>query len=235
MYQDKDAYLQLWKLTKMATNYGLKISKKIITDLLKKLANGKRITEEGKKAIKELTKEDKLLSMAKIKQKDLKDFKKQCKELGVTFVTMKDSRSDTVTVFFKEEDRAKLERVIDKMEEIANKKDAIEEKRIYDLMSKLNFKKIDENVYSQEQVMSAEQIASMKKELDRKGVKSDVTVTEVIDENRYKTEFRVSSKDKEKVKKPLSQLINDAIEKSKEKANELKEKVIEKAKEVMER
>ena len=235
MYQDKDIYLQLLKITKMAANYGLKTNQKIIIDLLKKLANGKSVTEEGRKAIKELIKEEKPLSTTKIKQKDLKEFKKQCKEMGVTFVTMKDSRSDTVTIFFKEEERAKLEKIIDKMEEIANKKDEIEEKRIYDLMTNLNFKQVDKDVYAQEQVMSSEQITSMKKELERNGVKSDVVITEIIDEDRYRVEFRVASKDKEKVKKPLSQLIEEAVKNSKEKIEEVKEKTKQKVKEAFER
>ena len=227
MYQDKEAYLQLWKLTKMAVNYGLKLRKNTVMELLKTLAKSGNTTKEGKKAIEELTKEDKSLSMIKIKQKELTEFKKQCKEMGVTFVTMKDSRSDTMTVFFKEEERAKLEKIIDKMEEIANKKDEIEEKRIYDIMTNLNFKQIDKNVYQQEQIMSAEQVTSMKGELEKKGIKSDVVVTEVIDDNRYKVEFRVSTKEKEKVKKSLSELINDAVEKVKnlEPIERIREKV----------
>ncbi len=233
MYQDKDIYLQLWKLTKMVSDHGLKLGKNTVQKLLKTLAEGNNVTKEGKEAIKELTKEDKPLSMTKIKQKDLKEFKKQCKKLGVSFVTMKDSRSDTLTVFFKEEERAKLEKIIDKMEEIANKKDEIEEKKIFDLMTNLNFKQIDKNVYAQEQVMSAEQVASMKQELEKKNIKSDVVVTEVIDDNRYRVEFRVAPKDKEKVKKPLSQLIDNAIEKSK--VAEIGEKVKEKVRGVMER
>ncbi len=233
MYQDKDAYLQLWQLTKMVSKYGLQLRKNTTMDLLKELTKRKNVTKQGKAAIEKLVKDDKPLSMTKIKKEDMGKFKEQAKKLGLTFVSMKDTISDKVTVLFKEKEKEKVAVMVDKMEERANKKDEKEEKMIYDLMTNLNFRKVDDNVYKQQQIMSAEQVASMKQELEKKGVKSDVVVTEVIDDHRYRVEFRVAPKDKEKVKKPLSQLIDNAIEKSK--TAEIGEKVKEKVRGVMER
>ena len=121
------------------------------------------------------------------------------------------------------------------MEEVANKLDEKQEKEAYDIMKNLDFREVGENVYRQNEIMTAEQIVSMKEELEKKGIKSEVVINKVTDDNKYEVDFKISMKDKEKVKKPLDLLIDKAVSKSKEKALEMKDKVREKVRGEMER
>ena len=129
----------------------------------------------------------------------------------------------------------KVAAIVDKMEEVANKLDEKQEKEAYDIMKNLDFREVGENVYRQNEIMTAEQVVSMKEELEKKGVKSEVVINKVLDDNKYEVDFKISMKDKEKVKKPLDLLIDKAVSKSKEKALEMKDKVREKVRGEMER
>ena len=52
------------------------------------------------------------------------------------------------------------------MEEVANKLDEKQEKEAYDIMKNLDFREVGENVYRQNEIMTAEQIVSRMEELE---------------------------------------------------------------------
>jgi uncharacterized protein (DUF885 family) len=193
------------------------------------------INREGKNALNFLTNSKDDLSTLTIKKDQLQAYKEKFKVQGITFASIGDKRSDYVKILFKTKQEEKVAAIVDKMEEVANKLDEKQEKEVYDIMKNLDFREVGENVYRQNEIMTAEQIVSMKEELEKKGIKSEVVINKVLDDNKYEVDFKISMKDKEKVKKPLDLLIDKAVSKSKEKALEVKERVREKVRGEMER
>ena len=244
MYQDRQVIDEIYKrmpLDRMLLKLlgkGLKLGgalaiKALMSAVHKTPDNG--INREGKNALNFLTNSKDDLSTLTIKKDQLQAYKEKFKEQGITFASIGDKRSDYVKILFKTKQEEKVAAIVDKMEEIANKLDEKQEKEAYDIMKNLDFREIGENVYRQNEIMTAEQVVSMKEELEKKGIKSEVVINKVLDDNKYEVDFKISMKDKEKVKKPLDLLIDKAVSKSKEKALEMKDKVREKVKGEMER
>ena len=244
MYQDRQVIDEIYKRIPLdrillkQLGRGLKLGgklaiKALISVMHKTPDNG--INREGKNALNFLTNSKDDLSTLTIRKDQLQAYKEKFKEQGITFASIGDKRSDYVKILFKTKQEEKVAAIVDKMEEIANKLDEKQEKEAYDIMKNLDFREIGENVYRQNEIMTAEQIVSMKEELEKKGIKSEVVINKVLDDNKYEVDFKISMKDKEKVKKPLDLLIDKAVSKSKEKALEMKDKVREKVKGEMER
>ena len=244
MYQDRQVIDEIYKripLDRMLLKLlgkGLKLGgalaiKALMSAINKTPDNG--INREGKNALDYLAKSKDDLSTLTIKKDQLQTYKEKFKEQGITFASIGDKRSDYVKILFKTKQEEKVAAIVDKMEEVANKLDEKQEKEAYDIMKNLDFREVGENVYRQNEIMTAEQIVSMKEELEKKGIKSEVVINKVLDDNKYEVDFKISMKDKEKVKKPLDLLIDKAVSKSKEKALEMKDKVREKVRGEMER
>lgn len=244
MYQDRQVIDEIYKRIPLdrillkQLGKGLKLGgklaiKALISAVHKTPDNG--INREGKNALNFLTNSKDDLSTLTIRKDQLQAYKEKFKEQGITFASIGDKRSDYVKILFKTKQEEKVAAIVDKMEEVANKLDEKQEKEAYDIMKNLDFREVGENVYRQNEIMTAEQIASMKEELEKKGIKSDVVINKVLDDNKYEVDFKISMKDKEKVKKPLDLLIDKAVSKSKEKALEMKDKVREKVRGEMER
>ena len=244
MYQDSQVISEIYKRIPLdrillkQLGKGLKLGgalaiKALMSAINKTPDNG--INREGKNALNFLTNSKDDLSTLTIKKDQLQAYKEKFKEQGITFASIGDKRSDYVKILFKTKQEEKVAAIVDKMEEVANKLDEKQEKEAYDIMKNLDFREVGENVYRQNEIMTAEQIVSMKEELEKKGIKSDVVINKVLDDNKYEVDFKISMKDKEKVKKPLDLLIDKAVSKSKEKALEMKDKVREKVRGEMER
>ena len=244
MYQDRQVIDEIYKRIPLdrillkQLGKGLKLGgrlaiKALISAIRKTPDNG--INREGKNALNFLTNSKDDLSTLTIRKDQLQAYKERFKEQGITFASIGDKRSDYVKILFKTKQEEKVAAIVDKMEEIANKLDEKQEKEAYDIMKNLDFREVGENVYRQNEIMTAEQIVSMKEELEKKGIKSEVVINKVLDDNKYEVDFKISMKDKEKVKKPLDLLIDKAVSKSKEKALEMKDKVREKVRGEMER
>lgn len=244
MYQDNQVISEIYKRIPLdrillkQLGKGLKLGgalaiKALMSAISKTPDNG--INREGKNALNFLTNSKDDLSTLTIKKDQLQAYKEKFKEQGITFASIGDKRSDYVKILFKTKQEEKVAAIVDKMEEVANKLDEKQEKEAYDIMKNLDFREVGENVYRQNEIMTAEQVVSMKEELEKKGIKSEVVINKVLDDNKYEVDFKISMKDKEKVKKPLDLLIDKAVSKSKEKALETKERVREKVKGVMER
>ena len=244
MYQDRQVIdeiykrIPLYRILLKQLGKGLKLggrlaTKALISAIHKTPDNG--INREGKNALNFLTNSKDDLSTLTIRKDQLQAYKEKFKEQGITFASIGDKRSDYVKILFKTKQEEKVAAIVDEMEEVANKLDEKQEKEAYDIMKNLDFREVGENVYRQNEIMTAEQIVSMKEELERKGIKSEVVIYKVLDDNKYEVDFKISMKDKEKVKKPLDLLIDKAVSKSKEKALEMKDKVREKVRGEMER
>ena len=244
MYQDNQVISEIYKRIPLdrillkQLGKGLKLGgrlaiKALISAVSKTPDNG--INREGKNALDFLTKSKDDLSTLTIRKDQLQAYKEKFKEQGITFASIGDKRSDYVKILFKTKQEEKVAATVDKMEEVANKLDEKQEKEAYDIMKNLDFREVGENVYRQNEIMTAEQVVSMKEELEKKGIKSEVVINKVLDDNKYEVDFKISMKDKEKVKKPLDLLIDKAVSKSKEKALEMKDKVREKVRGEMER
>ena len=244
MYQDNQVISEIYKRIPLdrillkQLGKGLKLGgalaiKALMSAVHKTPDNG--INREGKNALNFLTNSKDDLSTLTIKKDQLQAYKEKFKEKGITFASVGDKRSDYVKILFKTKQEEKVAAIVDKMEEVANKLDEKQEKEAYDIMKNLDFREVGENVYRQNEIMTAEQIVSMKEELEKKGIKSEVVINKVLDDNKYEVDFKISMKDKEKVKKPLDLLIDKAVSKSKEKALEMKDKVREKVRVEMER
>ena len=244
MYQDRQVVDEIYKRIPLdrillkQLGKGLKLGgrlaiKALISAMHKTSDNG--INREGKNALNFLTNSKDDLSTLTIRKEQLQTYKEKFKEQGITFASIGDKRSDYVKILFKTKQEEKVAAIVDKMEEVANKLDEKQEKEAYNIMKNLDFREVGENVYRQNETMTAEQIVSMKEELEKKGVKSEVVINKVTDDNKYEVDFKISMKDKEKVKKPLDLLIDKAVSKSKEKALEMKDKVREKMRGEMER
>ena len=244
MYQDRQVIDEIYKRIPLdrillkQLGKGLKLGgrlaiKSLISAVHKTPDNG--INREGKNALNFLTNSKDDLSTLTIRKDQLQAYKEKFKEQGITFASIGDKRSDHVKILFKTKQEEKVAAIVDKMEEVANKLDEKQEKEAYDIMKNLDFREIGENVYRQNEIMTAEQVVSMKEELEKKGIKSEIVINKVLDDNKYEVDFKISMKDKEKVKKPLDLLIDKAVSKSKEKALEMKDKVREKVKGEMER
>ena len=244
MYQDRQVIDEIYKRIPLdrillkQLGRGLKLGgklaiKALISVIHKTPDNG--INREGKNALNFLTNSKDDLSTLTIRKDQLQAYKEKFKEQGITFASIGDKRSDYVKILFKTKQEEKVAAIVDKMEEVANKLDEKQEKEAYDIMKNLDFREVGENVYRQNEIMTAEQIVSMKEELEKKGIKSEVVINKVLDDNKYEVDFKISMKDKEKVKKPLDLLIDKAVSKSKEKALEMKDKVREKVRGEMER
>ena len=244
MYQDRQVIDEIYKRIPLdrillkQLGKGLKLGgalaiKALMSAVHKTPDNG--INREGKNALNFLTNSKDDLSTLTIKKDQLQAYKEKFKEQGITFASIGDKRSDYVKILFKTKQEEKVAAIVDKMEDVANELDEKQEKEAYDIMKNLDFREVGENVYRQKRVMTAEQIVSMKEELEKKSIKSEVVINKVLDDNKYEVDFKISMKDKEKVKKPLDLLIDKAVSKSKEKALETKERIREKVKGVMER
>ena len=244
MYQDRQVIDEIYKRIPLdrillkQLGRGLKLGgklaiKALISVMHKTPDNG--INREGKNALNFLTNSKDDLSTLTIRKDQLQAYKEKFKEQGITFASIGDKRSDYVKILFKTKQEEKVAAIVDKMEEVANKLDEKQEKEAYDIMKNLDFREVGENVYRQNEIMTAEQVVSMKEELEKKGIKSEVVINKVLDDNKYEVDFKISMKDKEKVKKPLDLLIDKAVSKSKEKALEMKDKVREKVRGEMER
>ena len=244
MYQDRQVIDEIYKripLDRMLLKLlgkGLKLGgalaiKALMSAINKTPDNG--INREGKNALDYLAKSKDDLSTLTIKKDQLQAYKEKFKEQGITFASIGYKRSDYVKILFKTKQEEKVAAIVDKMEEVANKLDEKQEKEAYDIMKNLDFREVGENIYRQNEIMTAEQVVSMKEELEKKGIKSEVVINKVLDDNKYEVDFKISMKDKEKVKKPLDLLIDKAVSKSKEKALEMKDKVREKVRGEMER
>ena len=244
MYQDRQVIDEIYKRIPLdrillkQLGKGLKLGgalaiKALMSAINKTPDNG--INREGKNALNFLTNSKDDLSTLTIRKDQLQAYKEKFKEQGITFASIGDKRSDYVKILFKTKQEEKVAAIVDKMEEVANKLDEKQEKEAYVIMKNLDFREVGENVYRQNEIMTAEQIVSMKEELEKKGIKSEVVINKVLDDNKYEVDFKISMKDKEKVKKPLDLLIDKAVSKSKEKALEMKDKVREKVRGEMER
>jgi hypothetical protein len=236
MYQDRQVIDEIYKripldrillkLLGKGVKLGGKLAVKALLSTIRKIPDSKA-NREGKKALDFLAKSKEDLSTLTIRKDQLQAYKEKFKEYGITFVSIGDKRSDFVKMLFKTKQEEKVATIVDKMEEIANKLDEKQEKQVYDIMKNLDFKEVGENIYRQKRVMTAEQIVSMKKELEKKGVKSEVVVNKVTDDNKYEVDFKISYKEREKIKESLTSLIDKAVEKSKEQAKKIIEKIKE--------
>ena len=225
MYQDRQVIDEIYKripldrILMKQLGKGLKLGgalaiKALMSAINKTPDNG--INREGKNALNFLTNSKDDLSTLTIRKDQLQAYKEKFKEQGITFASIGDKRSDYVKILFKTKQEEKVAAIVDKMEEVANKLDEKQEKEAYDIMKNLDFREVGENVYRQNEIMTAEQIVSMKEELEKKGIKSEVVINKVLDDNKYEVDFKISMKDKEKVKKPLDLLIEKAIKNNKD-------------------
>ena len=247
MYQDRQVIDEIYKRIPLdrillkQLGKGLKLGgrlaiKSLMSAMQRKAEKGdKGISMEGREALSFLAKSRDDILTKTIRKDQLQLYKEMFKERGITFASISYDDNEYAKILFKAKQEEKVAAIVDKMEEVANKLDEKQEKEAYDIMKNLDFREVGENVYRQNEIMTAEQIVSMKEELEKKGIKSDVVINKVLDDNKYEVDFKISMKDKEKVKKPLDLLIDKAVSKSKEKALEMKDKVREKVRGEMER
>ena len=242
MYDNKDAANLIVNL---GVRLGGELAKQTLLLTLKAIEHHKQNKQyqKGMVKLKTLLKSNESLGVLNINKDSLADFKKACKRSHIQFGSI--SNGEKVKVFYKvsqaemvkdvltdilEKEKANKVDRIEEMQEFksnenenraANIKDNEDEMKAFETIeNKLDFETIDDENYrfSKENV-SNEEATKFKEELEKKGVKTDIVVTAVNDNNTFNVIYRINKKDKDKAKELFEE--KPAKEKNEERLNDL--------------
>ena len=140
-----------------------------------------------------------------------------------------DTEKDVLTDILEKEKANKVDR-IEEMQEfksnenenrVANIKDDEDERKAFETIeNKLDFETIDdENYRFNKENVSNEEATKFKEELEAKGIKTDLVVTAVNNDNTFNVVYRVNKKDKDKAKELFEE--KPVKEKNEERLNDL--------------
>ena len=229
-------------IVNLGVKLGGELAKQTLLLTLKAIEHHKQ-NQRGLVKLKTLLRSNESLGVININKDSLADFKKACKRSHIQFGSI--SNGDKVKVFYKvsqaemvkdvltdilEKEKANKVDRIEEMQEfksnenenrVANIKDDKDERKAFETIeNKLDFETIDDENYrfSKENV-SNEEATKFKEELEKKGVKTDLVVTAVNNDNTFNVIYRINKKDKDKAKELFEE--KPVKEKNEERLNEL--------------
>ena len=230
-------------IVNLGVKLGGELAKQTLLLTLKAIEHHKQ-NQRGLVKLKTLLRSNESLGVININKNSLAEFKKACKRSHIQFGSI--SNGEKIKVFYKVSQAEMIKDVltdilekekankVDRIEEVnefksnenenrvANKEDDIAEKNAYKTIEeKLDFETIDDPNYRyNKENVTNEEATKFKEELEAKGIKTDIVVTGVNEDNTFNVIYRVNKKDKDKVKelfeeKPVKK------EKNEERLNEL--------------
>ena len=229
-------------IVNLGVKLGGELAKQTLLLTLKAIEHHKQ-NQRGLVKLKTLLRSNESLGVININKDSLADFKKACRKSHIQFGSI--SNGDKVKVFYKvsqaemvkdvltdilEKEKANKVDRIGEMQEfksnenenrVANIKDNEDEIKAFETIeNKLDFETIDDENYrfSKENV-SNEEATKFKEELEAKGIKTDLVVTAVNEDNTFNVVYRVNKRDKDKAKELFEE--KPVKEKNEERLNEL--------------
>ena len=229
-------------IVNLGVKLGGELAKQTLLLTLKAMESHKQ-NQKGLVKLKTLLRSNESIGVININKDSLADFKKACKKSHIQFGSI--SNGDKVKVFYKvsqaemvkdvltdilEKEKANKVDRIEEMHEfksnenenrVANIKDNEDERKAFETIeNKLDFETIDdENYRFNKENVSNEEATKFKEELEAKGIKTDIVVTAVNNDNTFNVIYRVNKKDKEKAKELFEE--KPMKEKNEERLNDL--------------
>ena len=223
MYNNQDA---VNLLVNMGVRLGGELAKQTLLLALKAIEHHKQ-NQKGLVKLKTLLRSNENLGVININKDNLADFKKACRKSHIQFGSI--SNGDKVKVFYKvsqaeivkdvltdilEKEKAnKIDQIAennakkenDNNSHIANIEDNKAETKAYETIEKkLDFETInDENYRFSKESVSNEEATKFKEELEAKGIKTDIVITAVNEDNTFNIAYKVNKKDKDKTEEIL--------------------------------
>ena len=229
-------------IVNLGVKLGGELAKQTLLLTLKAIENHKQ-NQKGLVKLKTLLRSNESIGVININKDSLADFKKACKKSHIQFGSI--SNGDKVKVFYKvsqdemvkdvltdilEKEKAnKVDEISEKNTStetnnnnaVANKIDDIAESNAYKTIEeRLDFETInDDNYRFNKENLSNEEATKFKEELEAKGIKTDIVVTAVNEDNTFNVIYRVNKKDKDKAKELFEE--KPVKEKNEERLNDL--------------
>lgn len=232
-------------IVNLGVKLGGELAKQTLLLTLKAIEHHKQNKQysKGMVKLKTLLKSNESLGVININKDSLADFKKACKRSHIQFGSI--SNGEKVKIFYKVSQAEMVKDVLtdilekekaNKVDEIsekntstetnnnnavANKIDDIAESNAYKTIEeRLDFETInDENYRFSKENVTNEEATNFKEELEKKGVKTDLVVTAVNEDNTFNVAYKVNKKDKEKAEELFEE--KPMKEKNEERLNEL--------------
>lgn len=228
----------------MGVRLGGELAKQTLLLTLKAIEHHKA-NQKGLVKLKSLLRSNESLGVININKDSLKDFKKACSKSHIQFGSI--ANGDKVKVFYKVSQAEMVKDVLtdilekekaNKVDEIAennsaaetnnnnlvaNKQDEVDESNAYKTIEeKLDFETInDPNYRYNKENVTNEEATKFKEELEAKGIKTDIVITGVNEDNTFNVAYKINKKDKDK----LQDIIEEKpVEKGKERLDNLIEK-----------
>lgn len=200
-------------------NSGFKLGGTLAKETLLIVLEKVKETQENKvglTSVKKLLKSKDELNVVNLGKEHLDFFKSEAKRLGVGFASIGDKEADSVKIIYKTKDVNLIKNI---MHDILDKtkaestKEEINDKGLFNLLSKIDFKEHDENAYRHEvSNIDKNKALAIKDLLFLKGINNDAVVKNVQDNGKLTLDYKVNEADKEKA--------IDIIDKNKDKTIE---------------
>lgn len=200
-------------------NSGFKLGGTLAKETLLIVLEKVKETKENKiglTSVKKLLKSKDELSVVNLGKEHLDFFKREAKRLGVGFASVGDKEADSVKIIYKTKDVNIIKNI---MQDILAKakaesvKEEINDKGLFNLLNKIDFKEHDEKAYRHEvSNIDKNKALAIKDLLLLKGINNDAVVKNVQDNGKLTLDYKVNEADKEKA--------IDIIDKNKDKTIE---------------
>lgn len=191
------------------------LAKETLLIVLEKVKETKE-NKVGLTSVKKLLKSKDELSVVNLGKEHLDFFKREAKRLGVGFASVGDKETDSIKIIYKTKDVNIIKNI---MQDILDKtkaesvKEEINDKGLFNLLNKIDFKEHDEKAYRHEVGnIDKNKALAIKDLLLRKGINNDAVVKNVQDNGKLTLDYKVNEADKEKA--------IDIIDKNKDKTIE---------------
>lgn len=191
------------------------LAKETLLIVLEKVKETKE-NKVGLTSVKKLLKSKDELSVVNLGKEHLDFFKREAKRLGVGFASVGDKEADGVKIIYKTKDVNIIKNI---MQDILNKakaesvKEEINDKGLFNLLNKIDFREHDEKAYRHEvSNIDKNKALAIKDLLLLKGINNDAVVKNVQDNGKLTLDYKVNEADKEKA--------IDIIDKNKDKTIE---------------
>lgn len=184
---------------------GFKLGGSLAKETLLLVLEKVKETQENKvglTSVKKLLKSKDELNVVNLGKEHLDFFKKEAKRLGVGFASIGDKESNGVKVIYKTKDvniiKSIMQDILDKTK-AESIKEEINDKSIFNLLSKIDFKEHDEKAYRHEVTnIDKNKALAIKDLLSLKGINNDAIVKNVLDNGKLTLDYKVDEADKEK-------------------------------------
>ena len=232
-------------IVNLGVKLGGELAKQTLLLTLKAIEHHKQ-NQRGLVKLKTLLRSNESLGVININKDSLADFKKACRKSHIQLGSIRNGEKvkvfykvsqaemvkDVLTDILEKEKANKVDR-IEEMQEfksnenensVANIKDNEDERKAFETIeNKLDFETIDDDNYRfNKENVSNEEATKFKEELEAKGIKTDLVVTAVNEDNTFNVIYRVNKKDKDKAKELFEE--KPVKEKNEERLNDLMNK-----------